>query len=84
MSEAVAHVEELVKKKASSLSNEEKKELQEFSELYNPRLEQMEKNVSTAKEVVGKTDSPTFNDFAKAIAGLKRLIRVCRERMETV
>ena len=84
MNEAVEHVEKIVKKKASSLSADERRELQEFSQTYNPLLEQMEKNVNTAKDIVGETKDTTFNDFAKAIAGLKRLIRVSRERLETV
>lgn len=84
MNEAVQHVEELVKKKASTLSEEEKRELKEFSKVFNPRLEQMEKNVNTAKIVVGRNKDPSFNEFAKATAGLKRLLRVCRQNLQIV
>ena len=78
------HVEDIVKKKAREISTDEKKTLSEFKTTYTPRLQQMKANVEKAKEIVGRGDDPSFDDFSTAIAGMKRLIRLTRKSLDTV
>lgn len=77
-------IESIVKKKAADLTEEDKQKLNDFQEKYGPVKNQLSANVQKAREATGIRDDPSFNDFAKATAGVKKLLRITKKSIQEV
>lgn len=72
-------IESIVNKKSSDLTSQDKEMLNDFKMQYGPIHKQLSDTVSKARAYTGKRDDPSFDDFAKATAGLKRLLRLTKK-----
>lgn len=74
-------IESIVNKKASELTEDDKMALKAFQSQYTPIKQQLSETVYKAREYTGKRDDPSFSDFAKATAGMKRLLRLTKKNV---
>lgn len=77
-------IEKIVNKKVCDITEDEKEQMTAFKNEFEPVYSQLKVNVDKAREMNGKEEEISFNEFCECIAGFKRLLRMTKKTIQEV